>query len=54
LSYIFFFCCFLARGFFFLFLGEEERFPARETLSLESSEAVGLFCFHALVDFEQL
>jgi len=54
LAYAFLFFCFLARCFFLLFLGEEERFPARVTLSLESSKAAGSFCFHALADFEQL
>jgi len=42
-AYTFLFCCLLVHGFFFCLLLEEERFPAREMLSLEPSEVVGLF-----------
>jgi len=43
MAYAFLFGCLLARGFFFLFLGTKKHFLVREVLSLEPSEAVGLF-----------
>jgi len=54
LVYSSFFFCRLADCFFLLFFGEEDRFPLREPLPLESSEATvafalrlraGDFCF---------